>query len=135
MTEVSSPKRQFARDVSNIKQSDLQTPTKPQGSNPEPSVVLQVPASPCSTGCWTSADQFKFVEEDDDEVLFRVRESGVLRSLALPNLTNAAISTEETLEEKQVNVLLPLASNSYMDIRNATIHSQSSYEMQRFNEN
>jgi hypothetical protein len=102
MAEVSSPKRHFARDVSNIKQCDLQTPTKPQGCNSEPTVIMQVPTSPSTTGCWTSADQFKFVEEDDDEVLFRVRESGVLRSLALPNLTKvAAISTEETLEEKQ----------------------------------
>jgi hypothetical protein len=109
MTEVSSPKRQFARDVSNIKQSDLQTPTKPQGVNAGPTVVIQVPSSPCTTGCWTSADQFKFVEEDDDEVLFRVRESGVLRSLALPNVTNTtAISAEETLEDKQASILFLL---------------------------
>jgi hypothetical protein len=117
MTEVSSPKRQFARDVSNIKQSDLQTPTKPQGCNAEPTMVVKVPSSPSTIGSWTSADQFTFVEEDDDEVLFRVRDSGVLRSLALPNLTNAAaINAEETLEEKQASGLIPSAFSLEMNI-------------------
>jgi hypothetical protein len=102
MTDVPSPsKRQFARDVSNVKQSDLQTPTK-LPFNSIPVHIQSTGPSPGPGGCWTSADQFKFVEEDDDEVLFRVRDSGVLRSLALPGLTTAAISAGESLEEKQV---------------------------------
>ena len=107
MTENSSPsKRQFARDVSNIKQSDLQTPTKLPSSS-IPVNMQSVGPSPGPGSCWTSADQFKFVEEDDDEVLFRVRDSGVLRSLALPGLTTtAAISAGESLEEKQVLLVI-----------------------------
>ena len=104
MADVSSPnKRQFARNVSNVshmKQSDLQTPTKLPCTDFSTASAV---ASPGAVGCWTSADQFKFVEEDDDEVLFRVRDSGVLRSLALPGLSKiAAISSDESLEEKQV---------------------------------
>ena len=105
MEEASPSKRQFARDVSNII-ADTLSPRNVLGNT---QVALQcvqvnnVETGPNPTGCWTSADTFKFVE-DDDEVLFRVRDSGVLRSLALPGLSSAtsALNTEETLEDKQV---------------------------------
>ena len=62
--------------------------------------------------CWTSGTDFKFVEEGDDEVMFRVRDSGVLRSLALPVLGDATekqavVDCQQTLEQKQV-LHLPL---------------------------
>jgi hypothetical protein len=55
---------------------------------------------------WQSGDDYKFVEEDDDEVMFRVRDSGVLRSLALPDITvttpPALLEAGESTQDKQV---------------------------------
>lgn len=55
---------------------------------------------------WQSGDDYKFVEEDDDEVMFRVRDSGVLRSLALPDITVATppalLVAGESTHDKQV---------------------------------
>ena len=80
-------------------------------ATPDPSPLRQKEQAGSSTpqASWTAGDQFKFVEEDDDEVLFRVRDSGVLRSLALPGLSQPevvtppnAVNAEETVEQKQV---------------------------------
>lgn len=95
---VLSPARTAFRDISN----DI-TP------NHKPAPMLCDQDTP-QQASWTAGDQFKFVEEDDDEVLFRVRDSGVLRSLALPGLTQPdvvtppnAVNSDETIELKQVS--------------------------------
>ena len=94
-----SPGRSALRDISN----DATPEPSPSGSKPFCDQTTPQQAS------WTTGDQFKFVEEDDDEVLFRVRDSGVLRSLALPGLSKPevvtppnAVNANETLEQKQV---------------------------------
>ena len=96
-----SPGRAAFRDISN-------------DATPDGLPVVQKEAGSCTPqASWTAGDQFKFVEEDDDEVLFRVRDSGVLRSLALPGLSQPkvvtppnAVNAEETVEQKQVRCRL-----------------------------
>ncbi len=98
-----SPGRAALRDMSN-------EATPSPGARKAQAADLSDQATP-QQAAWTTGDQFKFVEEDDDEVLFRVRDSGVLRSLALPELTRPevvtppnAVNADETLEQKQVHV-------------------------------
>ena len=99
-----SPGRAALRDMSN------EATPSPCARKAQGAVDLSDQATP-PQAAWTTGDQFKFVEEDDDEVLFRVRDSGVLRSLALPELTRPevvtppnAVNADETLEQKQVLV-------------------------------
>ena len=104
MADESPTRRVFAKDLSNMQGSDIPTPTKSVQNSPARSAnAVPAKSSPSPSRCWTSADQFKFVEEDDDEVLFRVRDSGVLRSLTNSAVSMpAALSAEDSIEEKQV---------------------------------
>jgi hypothetical protein len=93
-----SPARAAFQDITN----DL-TPQKASGKEDASTGDETPPQS------WTAGDQFQFVEEDDDEVLFRVCESGVLRSHAFPGLSQPSVvspphafNADETLEQKQV---------------------------------
>lgn len=108
-----SPARGALRDISN----DTTPQPSPASLKAQPdSEALCDQATPVQTAAaWTTGDRFQFVEEDDDEVLFRVRDSGVLRSLALPGLSrpNAvtppnAVNADETLDQKQVSSCAPL---------------------------
>ena len=102
-----SPARAAFRDISN----DVTPSPVDRKAAPVSGVCDQDTPQQAS---WTTGDQFQFVEEDDDEVLFRVRDSGVLRSLALPGLSQPevvtppnAVNASETLEQKQVCHPLP----------------------------
>jgi len=104
-----APARAPFRDISNEATPD-----------PSPAGRKEPAGSATPQASWTAGDQFKFVEEDDDEVLFRVRDSGVLRSLALPGLSQPdvvtppnAVNADETVEQKQVvfsRLLVPAAA-------------------------
>jgi hypothetical protein len=107
-----TPSRSTFRDLSNSVTKGVSsllswsTPTKPSApatqsgaETPDPNGATPQP------GAWQSADNFKFVEEDDDEVLFRVRDSGVLRSLTTPSFPSGSEDTSsgEDIEAKQVH--------------------------------
>jgi len=107
-----TPSRSTFRDLSNSVTKGVSsllswsTPTKPSApatqsgaETPDPNGATPQP------GAWQSADNFKFVEEDDDEVLFRVRDSGVLRSLTTPSFPSGSEDTSsgEDIEVKQVH--------------------------------
>jgi len=98
-----SPVRAVFRDISN----DMTPQPSPASLKTQPHADLCDQATP-PQAAWTTGDQFKFVEEDDDEVLFRVRDSGVLRALvpglSKPNAVTPpnAVNSDETLEQKQV---------------------------------
>ena len=99
-----SPGRAALRDLSN------EATPSPGARKSQSALNISNQATPPQSE-WTNGTQFRFVEEDDDEVLFRVRDSGVLRSLALPELTRPevvtppnAVNADETLEQKQVPV-------------------------------
>jgi len=99
-----SPGRAALRDLSN------EATPSPCARKAQSALNISNQATPPQSE-WTNGTQFRFVEEDDDEVLFRVRDSGVLRSLALPELTRPevvtppnAVNADETLEQKQVPV-------------------------------
>lgn len=112
-TPSKTPSRSTFRDLSNSVTKGVSnllswsTPTKP--SAPATQAEAETPDSNGATpqpGAWQSADNFKFVEEDDDEVLFRVRDSGVLRSLTTPSFPSAGTedtSSGEDIEAKQVH--------------------------------
>jgi hypothetical protein len=107
MTEASPSRRAFARDVSNIQLSDIPTPAKSITSPVRLAQSDSGKSNASPSRSWTSADQFRFVEDDDDEVLFRVRD-GALRSLAPSgSAASTALSSEDSIGEKQVRIHCP----------------------------
>ena len=89
-----SPARAAFRDISN----DIATPSPAHGK--------QIHTGGASTPPPGSTDKFVFGEEDDDEVLFKVRDFG---GLGLPGLMQPsavtpenAVEADDTVEQKQV---------------------------------
>ncbi len=143
-----APRRSVLRDMSNSVgraastlipgfMSSWVTPTKPIA--PTPGEMTPGYGSDAETPkeSWQSADNFRFVEQDDDEVLFRVRDSGVLRSLALPGIPAGNNENEEsrkdaaleTIEQKQVCVLPCEADHHVHPFPTAHIHAYMLHTM------
>jgi hypothetical protein len=103
-TEGPDPGRSPLREVSNA-QSPAPNAVRLSAPNSIGKPGFDADATPPPT-VWQSGDDYKFVEEDDDEVMFRMRDSGVLRSLANPGLVvntpPAVFVAGDSTQDKQV---------------------------------